>query len=76
MRVVEAGDDSFRADVADRDVGHAAVQERVLPGDDVGARYRRRVVVAEVRDEAIYDRRPALHCRRGELDRKPAPPTP
>ena len=42
-------------DVADGDVRHAVVEESVLPGDDVGARDRVRVVVPEVNDQAIED---------------------
>jgi hypothetical protein len=53
--------------VTHRDVGHAAGEQRVLPVDDVGARCRRGVVVTETSDQAVDDRRPALHRRRREL---------
>jgi hypothetical protein len=54
-------------DVPDRDVLHAAFEQRVLPGDDVGARDRRRIIVAEMGDQPVDDRRPALHHRRCEF---------
>ena len=55
--------DGGEIDVADRDVRHAAAQQRVLPGDDVGARRRGRVVVAEMADKPLDDRGPALDGR-------------
>ena len=54
-------------DVPDRYVLHAAFEQRLLPGDEVGARDRRGGVVTEMPDQPVDDRRLPLDGGRREL---------